>query len=422
MIISLVDIVLYSTYFFLLFFAIFWLLVIFGSEKDEEKKSQKLSRHPYFTTIVPAFNEEEAITETLQSLINLDYPKNKREIIVVNDGSQDQTKLLVEQFISQHPDHKIILINQKNQGKGRAMNNGLSQAKGEFFACLDADSFVSPNALQEMLPYFMEDSNVAAVCPLLKVKKPSSIIQKVQWAEYTTNMLYKMLNAKLDCIHVTPGPFSIYRTEVIKKLGGYDENTITEDLEIAIRLQKYHYKIAQTFNATVETIAPDNWKDLFWQRIRWYKGSVENTITYRKLMFNKEYGDFGYLRMPTIIFSGIIAIVLSFTLLRELIIQGYHGFLSLSAVNFDILNLIKHASFNIDILSLPFSKYLIAITLFSISIFMMITSYKVVNEKITNHGRTFTSFATYLLIYGLFLTTVWIYIAILFVKRKENKW
>ncbi|MBI2662627.1 glycosyltransferase family 2 protein [Candidatus Woesearchaeota archaeon] len=424
MIVSLVDMVLYSTYFFLLFFAIFWLLVIFSSEEKEKKtnETKKLSHYPYFTAIVPAYNEEEAITETLQSLVNLDYPKDKREIIIVNDGSQDKTKELVEQFISRHPDYKIILLNQKNQGKGRAMNNGLSQAKSEFFACLDADSFVAPNALQEMLPYFMTDTNIAAVCPLLKVKKPSSIIQKIQWVEYTTNMLYKMLNAKLDCIHVTPGPFSIYRTEVIKKLGGYNEKTITEDLEIAIRLQKHHYRIIQTFNATVETIAPNNWKDLFWQRIRWYKGSVENTINYRKLMFNREYGDFGYLRMPTIIFSGVIAIVLSLTLLRELMIRSYHSFLSLSSVNFDIFTLIEHASLNINILSMPFSKYLIALTLFSISLFMMINSYKVVNEKITNHGRTFTTFAAYLLIYGLFLTAVWIYIAILFVKRKENKW
>src|SRR3989344_6311230 len=108
MIISLVDIVLYSTYFFLLFFAIFWLLVIFSSEEEKTNKSKKLSRYPYFTTIVPAYNEEEAITETLQSLVNLNYPQDKREIIIVNDGSQDKTKELVEQFISQHPNHKII--------------------------------------------------------------------------------------------------------------------------------------------------------------------------------------------------------------------------------------------------------------------------------------------------------------------------
>lgn len=420
MIVPLIDVVLYSAYFFLLFFSIFWLLVLFGSE--EETKPEKLHRYPFFTTIVPAYNEEESITDTLLSLIKLDYPMDKREIIVVNDGSTDKTQELVENFISQHPQQQITLINQKNQGKGRAMNVGLAQVKGEFFACLDADSFVASNALQEMLPYFEQDQKIAAVCPLLKVKNPSSVLQKVQWVEYTTNMLYKMLNAKLDCIHVTPGPFSIYRTEVIQKLGGYDEKTITEDLEIAIRLQKYHYRIIQTFDATVETNAPNNWKSLFWQRIRWYKGSVDNTISYRQLMFNKEYGDFGYLRMPTIIFSGVMAIVLSLVLLEELIVKSYHSFISLQAVNFDIFTILEHLSFNINILSMPFSKYFIALTLMCFSMYMMVLSYQVVKEKITNHGRTFTTFATYLFIYGLFLTAVWIYIAFLFVRKKENRW
>lgn len=420
MIISLTDIVLYSTYFLLLFFAIFWLLVLFSSE--EEHKPKRLSRYPFFSTIVPAYNEEEAIIDTLKSLVGLEYPKENREIIVVNDGSTDKTKELVENFIREHPADKITLINQKNQGKGRAMNVGLAQVHGEFFACLDADSFVAPNALQEMLPYFEEDNTVAAVCPLLKVKKPSSVLQKVQWVEYTTNMLYKMLNAKLDCIHVTPGPFSVYRTEVVRKLGGYNEKTITEDLEIAIRLQKHHYRIVQTFEATVETVTPNSWKALFWQRIRWYKGSVENTIAYRKMIFNKEYGDFGYVRMPTIIFSGAVAIVLTLTLLQELAIRGYHMLLSLSDINFDIITLLKHYTFNFNFLSLPFSKYFIALTLMSMSLFMMIIAYRTVKEKITNHGRTFTSFAAYLLVYGLFLTVVWIYIAVLFIRKKENHW
>ena len=182
MIVKPLDIVLFCTYFILLFFSIFWLLVLFFS--DDEKEKKKLTKKPFFTTIVPAYNEEESILETLTSLISLDYPKEKMEIIVVNDGSTDSTKFLVEEFITNNPDREITLINQDNQGKGRAMNAGLEIAKGEFFACLDADSFVSENALKEMLPYFEADQNVAAVCPTLKVKKPSNILQKVQWFEY----------------------------------------------------------------------------------------------------------------------------------------------------------------------------------------------------------------------------------------------
>ena len=420
MIFTFLDVVLFVTYFLLLFLSIFWLLVLFSPEQEQKKK--KLEHFPSFSAIVPAYNEEKSISATLQSLVNLDYPKDKIEIIVVNDGSKDRTKEKVEQFIAQYASHNIIILNQENQGKGKAMNKGLTIARGEFFACLDADSFVASNALQVMLPIFEEDQNIAAVCPLLKVKDPQSVLQKVQWYEYVVNMFYKFLNAKLDCIHVTPGPFSVYKTQIIKNLGGYDENTITEDLEIAIRLQKYQYKIAQTFDTAVETIVPTTWKKLFRQRIRWYKGSVDNSLKYRKLIFNKKYGDFGIIRMPTIILSGVIAIILVGTFLQALAAKAMMTFSYLQDINFDLLTLLRHFSLEMNILSWPFSRLFVAATLFGISFFVMIYSYKLVKERITNHGRTLASLVMYLFIYGFFITAVWMYIGFMFVRKKRNFW
>lgn len=420
MIITFLDVILFVTYFMLLFLSIFWLLVLFSP--DQEQKKKKLSVFPFFSAIVPAYNEEESIFSTLQSLVNLDYPKDKIEIIVVNDGSKDKTKEKVELFIAQHPSNTITLLNQENQGKGKAMNNGLAVARGEYFACLDADSFIAPNGLQAMLPIFEQDQNIAAVCPLLKVKKPQSVLQKVQWYEYVVNMFYKFLNAKLDCIHVTPGPFSVYKTKVIKDLGGYDETTITEDLEIAIRLQKHQYKIVQTFDTVVETMVPTTWKKLFRQRIRWYKGSVDNSIKYKKLIFNKKYGDFGIIRMPTIILSGIIAIVLVGTFFQALMAKLMVTFSYLRDINFDLLTLIRHFSLEINILNWPFSRLFVAATLMGISFFIMIYSYRLLKERITNHGRTFVSLVTYLFIYGFFITAVWIYIGFMFIGKKKNFW
>ncbi len=420
MIITFLDSVLFCTYFLLLFLSIFWLLVLFSPQEKNERK--KLRDFPVFTTIVPAYNEEKSVKGTLQSLINLDYPSEKMEIIVINDGSIDKTKEIVEKFIKDHPAKKITLVNQKNQGKGKAMNTGLALAQGEYFACLDADSFIAGNALQEMLPLFQEDANVAAVCPMLKVKNPKNVLQKVQWCEYIINMFYKFLNSKLDCIHVTPGPFSIYKTTVIKELGGFNEHTITEDLELAIRLQKYHYRIVQTFDAIVETVAPMTWKKLFKQRVRWYKGSVDNTFAYKELVFNKNYGDFGFIRMPTIISSGVIAIVLSATLLQSLISKLYFQFAYLKSIDFDFITLIKNYSFNFNLLSLPVFKLFIACTLLGISLFVMIYSYKLVKEKITNYGRTWLSLITYLSIYGFFITLVWFYIAFMVITKKKNFW
>jgi len=420
MIITFLDAVLFITYFLLLFLSIFWLLVLFSP--DEKKNSKLLQKFPFFSAIVPAYNEERSIIGTLESLINLDYPQDKIELIIVNDGSKDGTQEKVEQFITQHPAHKIILLNQENQGKGKAMNAGLAIARGEFFACLDADSFIAPNALKAMLPLFGQDQDIAAVCPLLKVKNPKSILQKVQWYEYVVNMFYKSLNARLDCVHVTPGPFSVYKTKIIKDLGGYDETTITEDLEIAIRLQKHQYKIVQTFDTVVETLVPNTWKKLFRQRTRWYKGSVDNSIKYKNLIFNKRYGDFGIIRMPTIILSGIIAIVLVGTFLQALIAKAMVTFSYLQDINFDFLTLIKHFSLETHILNWPFARLFVAATLMGISFFTMIYSYKLIKEKITNHGRTLVSLVTYLFIYGFFITAVWLYIGFMFIGKKKNSW
>jgi len=418
--ITFLDSVLFVTYFCLLFLSIFWLLVLFFT--DDKKENRKLNSYPFFSTIVPAYNEEKSIKATLQSLINLDYPKDKREIVVVNDGSKDNTKIIVEKFIQDHHEYQITLLNQSNKGKGSAMNNGIATINGKYFACLDADSFVSSNALQVMLPELEADDEVAAICPVLKVQKPKSILQKVQWCEYIINMYYKYLNARIHCIHVTPGPFSIYRTEVIRKLRGFDEKTITEDLEMAIRLQKNQYKILQSFDTFVETIAPNSWKSLFKQRVRWYKGSVDNTIVYRKLMFNKEYGDFGIIRMPTIVLGGVIAVTLGLTVGHSLFRSLLRGFQALRDVNFDVLTLIKHASININWLGLPIFKLVIAGTLLAISFFVMVKSFNLVQEKITNYGKTWLSLITYLLIYSLFLTSVWVYIAYMFIRKKKNFW
>lgn len=419
MIIQPFDIFLFSIYFIFLFLSIFWITVLF-TVKDEKKPALR-NDLPMFTAIVPAYNEEKTIRKTIESLVALDYPLEKKQIIVVNDGSKDKTRDIVETFIAQHAQGSIILINQENKGKAAALNAGLAVATGEFFACLDADSFIEPNALKEMLPYF-EQWDVAAVCPLLKVHNPQTVIEKVQWYEYVINMLYKSLNGKLDCIHVTPGPFSVYRTNVITSLGGYDEDNITEDLEIAIRLQKHHYKIIQTFDATVYTSSPKTWRKLFTQRVRWYKGSVENSLKYKEMIFNKSYGDFGMIRMPTIILSGVLSIIVFLFIFQDLLIRSVKNIRWLYEINFNIIPVILNYQPQIDILTLPYAKYFIALTSFVMAIFVMIYAYKTIGERITNHGKTFVSLTFYLFVYSIFLSTVWLYIAYQMVTKRKTQW
>ena len=411
--------ILIAVYFITLYLTTFWLLVLFDKELKIKKK---LTDFPLFSIIIPAWNEEETITETLTSLKNLDYPKDKLEIIVVNDGSEDNTQILTEDFIKKNPSFNIKLINQpKNLGKGRALNTGLKYIKGEFFACLDADSFVTPDSIKLILPYF-DSLDIGAVCPLMKVKEPKTLLQKVQWYEYIINMFYKHLNAKLDCVHVTPGPFSTYKTNIIKKIGGYDESTITEDLELALRLQKNQYKIVQAMDAQVYTTAPKDLKGVFNQRLRWYRGSCYNTYKYKKLMFNKKYGDFGFIRMPTIVLSGMIAIVMLILISYDTIRLLKKWLLYLISINFNVTPFLINPTINLTILNLNYLKIFMGLTLLGIGLFVMIYSHKVTNEKITRYDRTFVSLFTYMFLYSIIITFVWAKIFIDIILKKEQKW
>ena len=231
------EVVLTVVYFASLYFTVFWLLTLL--EKTEVKK-----RHwkiwPTVSVLIPAYNEEDSIEETVKSVINLDYPKDKLKIIVINDGSRDRTQEIVEKIVKENKN--VLLINKLNGGKASALNTALKLVDSEFTATLDADSFATPSILKNLLPYFTE-KNIASVLPTMKIKNPKNLLQRMQRIEYTVNMFYRLMNEKLNCIHVTPGPFPLYRTSVLKELNGFDETCITEDLELAIRIQKKNYRI-----------------------------------------------------------------------------------------------------------------------------------------------------------------------------------
>ncbi|MCK4589193.1 MAG: glycosyltransferase family 2 protein [Nanoarchaeota archaeon] len=416
---DLIIYVLWVTYFFSLFFAVFWLMTFLTEGIGIKEK--KLKKFPLISVVIPAYNEEKSIQESIKSVLKLDYPKNKLEIVVVNDGSKDGTREKVEEVIKKNQDWKIHLINKKNGGKGSALNAGLKVIKGKYFVCLDADSFVQKNALRKLLPHF-DRKDVAAVLPALKVsKKSSNLLQKMQHYEYIINMFYKELMSKLDCIRVTPGPFSVYKTAVLRKVGGFDENrNLTEDLEMALRLQSYHYKIIQVLNTHVLTIAPKTLKGVYKQRNRWYKGSVLNTIKYRKMLLNRKYGDFGIMEMPTTLISGAIALILLFSLayytLKPIIINAYH----LSLVNFDIITYIKSWVFKFHLLDLNYSLIAVGVIMFFISIYVLKKSHIVNKEKVLGFGLIPLAF--YLFMYFFILAMVWLGIGIDLVLGRKQKW
>ncbi|MBI2655795.1 glycosyltransferase family 2 protein [Candidatus Woesearchaeota archaeon] len=408
---------LWSAYLISLYFAIFWFLVLFDREK--KPKARKLSRYPAVSIVVPAYNEGKNIISTLASLVQLDYPKGKLEIIVVNDGSRDNTKNTVKDFIAKNRTFDIKLIDKKNEGKGAALNDGLRIAKGEFFVCLDADSVASKDSLKKILPHFTS-RNIAVVLPMLKVSKPKNIWQKVQWLEYLVNMFYKKLMSRLDCVHVSPGPFSVYRKEVLDRIGGFDENNLTEDLEITLRIQSRNYRIVQLLDAEIFTSAPKTFRELYRQRNRWFKGAVLNALKYKYMMFNRKYGDFGIIQMPTIIASGILAVILFSSAVYYGMKPYAKALYNSIFIDFDFYTLIRTFKVDFNLLDLNYATLMIFIVMVSISVYVIRKSHAATKEKVNKHG--IFSLLAYLLFYFLVLGFIWVGIIIDLAFRKKQKW
>ncbi len=292
------TLILYCSLFLSLFFEVFLLITYLEVREEisfeEQYVGKDIKRFPTVTVIVPCFNEEYTVNKTIKSILNLDYPKDKLSVITVNDGSTDKTLRELAKF-KNHP--QVSILSKENGGKHTALNLALEHVKSALVGCLDADSFVNSDALKKIVPFF-DDVSTMAVTPSIKVYNPTSVLQYVQKIEYNWGIFLRRMLSSLGALYITPGPFSIFRTRVFKELGGYAEGHQTEDLEIALRLQKNRYKIVNSHGAHVYTTAPAQFPALYKQRVRWTYGFLNNAIDYREMFFNRKYGHIGIFILP----------------------------------------------------------------------------------------------------------------------------
>jgi cellulose synthase/poly-beta-1,6-N-acetylglucosamine synthase-like glycosyltransferase len=265
------------------------------------KDKIKLKNYHAVTVIIPCWNEEHTIEGTVNSLLHINYPKDKLNIFLVDDGSTDGTWGKLQKF-SKYDNVKIF--QKENGGKHTALNLGLENTMTEFVGCLDADSFADSEALVRIMSYFENDEETMAVAPSIIVNNPKGIIQKAQNAEYHMSVYIKKMLGLIGAIHVTPGPLTIFKKKVFEDLGPYRSAHNTEDMEIAYRMQRNHYKIEQCNDAYVYTNTPPTVKKLFKQRLRWIYGFLNNTLDYKDVLFRKKYGNFSVFTVP----AGIISI------------------------------------------------------------------------------------------------------------------
>ncbi|MFP4045652.1 MAG: glycosyltransferase [Candidatus Aenigmatarchaeota archaeon] len=403
-------------YFPILYITIFF-LILFIENRGTTKEKIDYEEWPSVSIVIPAYNEEEGIADTIEGALDLDYPEDKLEVVVVNDGSQDRTREIAEKY-----EDEIKLINQENQGKGAALNRGLEETSGEFVACLDADSFPAPGTLKKMLR--LMDDDTAAVTPAMKVNKPDNLLQLMQWFEYILGIFLKEMMEKINCIFVTPGPFSLYRRSVLEEVGGFDTDSLVEDKEIAHRFQKHHEKIRNCYEGDVYTNAPSTLKEFYHQRNRWYKGSLFNAIRYKEMVFHREYGDFGMFQMPVSVIQVFLAAIVLVMIGKFTLTPIYELILNLSAVGFQVGPLISTMSFDLNILeillNLNAKNYMVLGCLGLVTMVLIWISHKITNESIGLKKKM--ALVPYMFFYFLLIGAVCIVVIWEVITGKEKKW
>lgn len=399
------DALIYITVFFGVYTSIFFLLTLIENAEIRPRKKVKYEK---VCIIIPCYNEEKTVEQTILSLLHIDYPKNKLEIIVVDDGSTDNTYKIAKKYEKQG----IQVMKKPNGGKYTALNYALKRTDAVYVGALDADSFVDKHALKRIMSYF-SNPKVMAVTPSLKVYKPKHWLQKVQWTEYLIGIFLRKVFAFLGSIHVTPGPFSIYKREFFVKYGMYKNAYNTEDIEMALRIQSHDYEIENAHDAYVYTVGPDDFGTLWNQRLRWYYGFLRNTEDYKKL-FSFRHGVLGMFILPGSFISVLLVILSVFYVSYNLIDKAISKYVYLRATGFDLFQF----QWNFNLFFINFNSIVIlGLLAFILGIVVLLVAKNLAGEKrVLRHYLWFL--ATYWILFG-----VWWFVAIYMrISGKKMGW
>ena len=269
----------------LIWFMIFYQLILtmagffhYRSSRKEKKKVDKLVfDFPRVTILIPAHNEEKVIAYTIEAMLKLEYPNDKLDILVINDGSSDHTADIVHGYAVK--DSRLRLYNvpkgEGGKGKSRALNLGLKQTDAEYIAVYDADNTPDPSALKYLMIQMLQDQTLgAALGKFRTVNKKRNLLTR--FINIETLGFQSMLQAgrwKMFKIATLPGTNLVIRRSLVNKLNGWDEDAITEDSELSIRIYKEGYRIKYVPYSVTYEQEPEAWNVWIKQRTRWVQGN-----------------------------------------------------------------------------------------------------------------------------------------------------
>lgn len=312
---------------------------------------------PTLSVIAPAFNESRSIIDNIRTLLSLYY--NNYEVIVVNDGSSDDSlEKIIETYemekVNYYFDYrlpckrirgvyksknrsfkKLTVIDKVNGGKADSLNAGLNVSKNDLVVSIDADSIMEPDALLKMVKPFLEAKEkkvigtggvirIANSCEISgghikRVHLPKKFLPRAQVMEYTRAFLMgRMAWSELDGLLLISGALGMFDREIVIQAGGYHTNTVGEDMELVVRIRRYmaehnlSYDVVYIPDPLCWTEVPSTVKILARQRSRWTRGTLETLITHRKLFFNRRYGKLGMLGYPYWLMFEYLAPIIEF--------------------------------------------------------------------------------------------------------------
>ena len=279
---------------------------------------QRLSRHqvrhaagdfaPGVSIIVPAYNEEKVILQTIASLIAQTYA-GPLEIVVVDDGSRDATMDVVVERYGGHP--LVSAYRKENGGKASALNFGIARAQHEIVIALDADTLFDDDTVAELVQP-LADPWVGAVAGNAKVGNRINLVTRWQALEYVISQNFdRRAFSLLDCITVVPGAVGAWRRSLVLKVGGFKEDTLAEDQDLTLAIRREGLSVAYADGAVAYTEAPDTLRGLAKQRFRWSFGTLQCTWKHRDAFFRRRYGSLGFIGLPNVFLFQLLLPVIS---------------------------------------------------------------------------------------------------------------
>jgi cellulose synthase/poly-beta-1,6-N-acetylglucosamine synthase-like glycosyltransferase len=282
-------------------------LALTAVAKERRRAPPKLDAASFVSVLIPAFNEERVIERSVRHV--LASTNIELEVIVIDDGSKDRTSKIVQREFGK--EKRVRLLTLENGGKARALNHGLALAKSDIVIALDADTQFEPDTIARLARWLAADQELAAVAGNAKVGNRINVVTKWQALEYiTAQNLERRALGRLGAMTVVPGAVGAWRKQAILDVGGFPPDTLAEDQDLTIAVQRRGLRVMYDQSAIAWTEAPQSFRQLARQRFRWAYGTIQCVWKHRRIMAEGRPRGLAFIGLPqTILFQLLFALV-----------------------------------------------------------------------------------------------------------------